>query len=258
GSPEATRRAFNKRFLLDLAEDWQQHGREVFKRVRRESPAAYLKVCAMLVPKEMQIEHKGGIKAMTDEQIEAAIEMIQGMLAAREAGADAKVIIVVKGGAAAWSASRSQCRMEAPERARSMAARSARPTSFLSCHRTSMWAPRWGGLFGFKFSSRRHPRKFGQKRFLAVRRSWRGNGVACFWATSLGKIFGGVIAIISFRSGGWMQQSAVPRCAILSVRSMGVEASGSETRSVVRRRGRSRPPRGTKKPLRITRKSFNR
>ena len=64
----------------------------MFKRVRRESPAAYLKVCAMLVPKEMQIEHKGGIKAMTDEQIEAAIEMIQGMLAAREAGADTKVI----------------------------------------------------------------------------------------------------------------------------------------------------------------------
>src|SRR5262249_15469777 len=52
----ATRRAFNKRFLLDLADDWQQHGREVFKRVRRESPAAYLKVCAMLVPKEFKVE----------------------------------------------------------------------------------------------------------------------------------------------------------------------------------------------------------
>src|SRR6516225_6102646 len=38
-----------------------------------------------------------------------------------------------------------------------------------------------------------------------------------FWATSLEKIFGGVIAIISFRPGGWIQQSAVPRCAILSV-----------------------------------------
>ena len=37
----------------------------------------------------------------------------------------------------------------------------------------------------------------------------------------LGKIFGGVIAIISFRPGGWMQQSAVPRCAILSVESTG-------------------------------------
>ena len=34
----------------------------------------------------------------------------------------------------------------------------------------------------------------------------------------LGKtFFGGVIAIVSFRPGGWMQQSAVPRCAILSV-----------------------------------------
>ena len=40
----------------------------------------------------------------------------------------------------------------------------------LSCHRTSMWAPpREGDRFGFKFSSRRHPRKFGQKRFLVLR-----------------------------------------------------------------------------------------
>ena len=92
GSPEATRRAFNKRFLLDLAEDWQQHGREVFKRVRRESPAAYLKVCAMLVPREMKLEHSGGIKAMSTEQIERSIELIKEMLAEREAGANAKVI----------------------------------------------------------------------------------------------------------------------------------------------------------------------
>jgi hypothetical protein len=92
GSPEATRRAFNKRFLLDLAEDWQRHGREVFKRVRRESPASYLKVCAMLVPKEVKLEHStSAIKAMSDEQIEAAIEAIQGMLAAR-ADEGAKVI----------------------------------------------------------------------------------------------------------------------------------------------------------------------
>ena len=98
------------------------------------------------------------------------------------------------------------------------AARATRPTSF--CLAAYMGPP-GGGLFGFKFSSRRHPRKFGLKRFLAVRRSWRGNGVACFWATSLEEIIGGVIAIISFRPGGWMQQSAVPRCAILSVGSTG-------------------------------------
>src|SRR5262249_47384633 len=63
--------------------------------------------------------------------------------------------------------------------------------------------------------------KLALKLFLVVRRFWRGNGVACFWATSLEKIFGGVIAIVSFRPGGWMQQSAVPRCAILSVGSTG-------------------------------------
>jgi len=78
--------------LLDLAEDWQKHGREVFKRVRRESPASYLKVCAMLVPKELKFEHSGGVKAMTDEQLERGIELIKEMLAKREAGADAKVI----------------------------------------------------------------------------------------------------------------------------------------------------------------------
>ncbi|HKF07282.1 MAG TPA: hypothetical protein VKB89_00945 [Xanthobacteraceae bacterium] len=92
GSPEATRRAFNKRFLLDLAEDWQQHGREVFKRVRRESPAAYLKVCAMLVPREMKLEHSGGVKAMTDEQLERSLELIEEMIAKRDAAANAKVI----------------------------------------------------------------------------------------------------------------------------------------------------------------------
>ena len=91
GSPEATRRAFNKRFLLDLAEDWQQHGREVFKRVRRESPASYLKVCALLVPREMKLEHSGGVKAMTDEQIEDAIAAIKAWMAA-QAGEAAKVI----------------------------------------------------------------------------------------------------------------------------------------------------------------------
>src|SRR5262249_601003 len=81
--------------------------------------------------------------------------------------------------------------------------------------------PLGGGRAKIENSSRPHPRKSGQKRFLAVRRSWRGNGVACFWATSLEKIFGGVIAIISFRPGGWMQQSTVPRCVILSVGSTG-------------------------------------
>ena len=95
GSPEATRRAFNKDFLVALARDFQAHGEQVLARVRRESPAAYLKVCAMLVPREMKIEHTGGVKAMTDEQLEAGIEAITAMLAKRDAGGNAKVIEAV-------------------------------------------------------------------------------------------------------------------------------------------------------------------
>jgi hypothetical protein len=91
GSPEATRRAFNKRFLLDLAEDWQQHGREVFKRVRRESPASYLKVCAMVLAKEVKLEHsRSAIKELSDEELEQMIAAIKAMLASQVE--DTKVI----------------------------------------------------------------------------------------------------------------------------------------------------------------------
>jgi len=40
----------------------------------------------------MKLEHSGGVKAMTDEQIERGIEVIKQILAGREAGANAKLI----------------------------------------------------------------------------------------------------------------------------------------------------------------------
>ena len=96
GSPEATRRAFNKRFLLDLAEDWQQHGREVFEQGRRKSPACVLEGLRVAGASRDEGRASGGVKAMTDEQLEAGIEAIQTMLAARDAGANAKVIEAVE------------------------------------------------------------------------------------------------------------------------------------------------------------------
>ena len=58
---EATRRSFNKDFLLALAADFKQHGAAAIEKVRETQPAAYLKVCAMLVPREMKLEHSGGV-----------------------------------------------------------------------------------------------------------------------------------------------------------------------------------------------------
>jgi hypothetical protein len=88
---EATRRSFNKDFLLALAADFKKHGAAAIEKVREQQPAAYMKICALLEPREMQIEHSSTIKQMSDEQIEQAIEAIQNMLAA-QAGEAAKVI----------------------------------------------------------------------------------------------------------------------------------------------------------------------
>ena len=38
---------------------------------------------ALLVPKEMKVEHSGGVKDLTDEQLEAMIEHLKSSLEAR-------------------------------------------------------------------------------------------------------------------------------------------------------------------------------
>src|SRR4029077_18874758 len=86
------RRSFNKDFLLALATDFKQHGASAIAKVRKQQPAAYMKICALLVPREMKVEHAGGVKAMTDEQLEQGIEAIQRMLEARAPGDRAKLI----------------------------------------------------------------------------------------------------------------------------------------------------------------------
>ena len=88
---EATRRSFNKDFLLALAADFKKHGAAAIEKVREQQPAAYMKICALLVPREMKVEHKDGIKAMSDEQLEAAIEMLTAIVD-RNLGEKAKVI----------------------------------------------------------------------------------------------------------------------------------------------------------------------
>jgi len=92
GSLEATRRSFNRDFLLALAADFKKHGAAAIEKVREQQPAAYMKICALLVPREMKLEHAGGVKAMTEDQIVDAIAAIEAWMAAQKAGEGAKVI----------------------------------------------------------------------------------------------------------------------------------------------------------------------
>ena len=74
---------------------FRQGGREAIDKVMRTQPAAFLKLLVLLVPREMKVEHSGGVKSMTDEELERGIEAIQLMLAARDAGSRAKMVEAV-------------------------------------------------------------------------------------------------------------------------------------------------------------------
>ena len=73
-------------------------------------PAAYLKICALLVPREMKLEHTNAIKDLTDEELDAAIAAVREMLDQRAAGG------VVIEGTAEPVAMLAQAELEQPKR----------------------------------------------------------------------------------------------------------------------------------------------
>src|SRR5262249_62256404 len=85
------RQQLNGEFIAALLRDFRHGGPKAIERVRRTQPAAYLKILALLVPREHQAEHRNLIKELSDEQLEAMIEYIETALAA-QAGAPAKMI----------------------------------------------------------------------------------------------------------------------------------------------------------------------
>ena len=91
GNRHRTRHPLHQEFMQALLLNFRHQGKKAIEKVARNQPGVYLKILALLVPKEMKLEHSGGVKAMSDEEIEQAIELIQTMLAAR-AGEAAKVI----------------------------------------------------------------------------------------------------------------------------------------------------------------------
>jgi pyruvate-formate lyase-activating enzyme len=83
GAPVGSRhrQQLNGEFIAALLRDFRQGGPKAIERVRRTQPAAYLKILALLMPREHKVEHRNLLKEMTDEELEAAIEFIQKMLA---------------------------------------------------------------------------------------------------------------------------------------------------------------------------------
>jgi hypothetical protein len=78
-----SRNRLSEALTCALLRDFSKHGEKAIAKVRRTHPAAYLKICALLVSREMKVERSGGVKDMTDEQLEQAIATLQAMIDAR-------------------------------------------------------------------------------------------------------------------------------------------------------------------------------
>ena len=85
------RQLLNADTIREMHAAFREGGREAIDKVMKNQPAIFLKLLVLLVPRELQIEHRGGVKGMTEDQIIDAIEAIEGFLA-RRAGEQAKVI----------------------------------------------------------------------------------------------------------------------------------------------------------------------
>src|SRR6516225_6178321 len=67
------RQQLNGEFIAALLRDFRHGGPAAIAKVRKNQPAAYCKLLTLLCPRDFRVEHSGGVKAMTDEQIERSI-----------------------------------------------------------------------------------------------------------------------------------------------------------------------------------------
>ena len=92
GDAGRARKALNADTIREMHLAFRRGGRKAIEKVMRNQPAVFLKLLVLLVPREMQVEHSGGVKAMTDEQLEQSLAVLKELIAQRDAGASAKVI----------------------------------------------------------------------------------------------------------------------------------------------------------------------
>ena len=92
GNAQRSRHALNADTIREMHLAFRRGGRKAIEKVMRNQPAVFLKLLVLLVPREMKLEHTGGVKAMTDEELEATLAILKEMIAKRDAGANAKVI----------------------------------------------------------------------------------------------------------------------------------------------------------------------
>ncbi len=78
GKPKAARNRLQTKFLYDLAEDFEQHGKKAIQDARESDPMRYIQVVAALMPK--QVEETKPMDDITDAELIAGIAVLRGQL----------------------------------------------------------------------------------------------------------------------------------------------------------------------------------
>ena len=86
GNRHRTRHLLNQEFMQALLLNFRHQGKKAIEEVARNQPAAYLKILALLVPREHKVEHSNPLKNLSDEQLEAMIAHLETSLAAQTGG----------------------------------------------------------------------------------------------------------------------------------------------------------------------------
>lgn len=81
GRPRGARSKLGEDFLAALYRDFAEHGAAVIAQVRQENPAAYLRIIAALMPKEVHVSEGGAFDDVTDAELRALIELATDALA---------------------------------------------------------------------------------------------------------------------------------------------------------------------------------
>lgn len=86
------RRRVNELFLNGAMESFAKDGRSAFERAAKENPASYLKVFALLMPRELNVKTENVAGALSDEQLALMVAELEERISRRLAGGDAKQI----------------------------------------------------------------------------------------------------------------------------------------------------------------------
>ena len=95
GRPIGSRSKFSEAMVADFLADWHEHGTDVLARVRMTEPATYLRVAAVLIPKEMKVEvdHRSG--PLDKPEMQMMRKLIDLIQAHAPAGADPVEVFAV-------------------------------------------------------------------------------------------------------------------------------------------------------------------